>query len=232
MIYIGICDDQIKIVRVLEKVIADIQKEWSCEWEIDVFTSGRELLKSIQKMDAVFLDIEMPGMDGIQVGKEIRRQNPDCRIIMATGREDRVKEAFHIQAFRFVTKPFDKEEIQEALSAVLNRNIGTDAMELFYKRNACMVQQRDIHYIQAQDSYSEFVTGSQIFRKEVSLNDLEECLDDRMFCRIHKRYIINLHWVEEFKDGVMHIGGKRFIVSRRKKKEIEKKYVDYDLKYR
>lgn len=71
MIYIGICDDQIKIVRVLEKVIADIQKEWSCEWEIDVFTSGRELLKSIQKMDAVFLDIEMPGMDGIQVGKEI-----------------------------------------------------------------------------------------------------------------------------------------------------------------
>lgn len=105
-------------------------------------------------------------------------------------------------------------------------------MELFWKRNVCKVQQRDIHYIQALDSYSEFITGSQVFRKEVSLNDLEECLDDRMFCRIHKKYIINLRWVEAFKEGIIYIDDKTLIVSRRKKKEVEKKYIDYDLKYR
>ncbi len=232
MICIGICDDQVEIVKVLEGMIAAIQREWGYKWEVFIFTSGDELLKHIQKMDAVFLDIEMPKMDGIQVGKEIMENNPDCRIIMATGRVERVKEAFHIQAFRFVTKPFDKEEIQEALSAILNKNIGTATIELFWKRNVCIVQQRDIHYIQALDSYSEFITESKVFRKEVSLQDLEECLDNRLFCRIHKRYIINLHWVEAFKDGVIYIDNKPFIVSRRKKKEVEKKYIEYDLKYR
>ncbi len=232
MICIGICDDQLESLKILQRMIEAIQREWGHEWEILVFTSGNELLNHIHKMDAVFLDIEMPKMDGIQVGMEIMKRNADCRIIMATGRVERVKEAFHIQAFRFVTKPFDKEELQEALSAVLNSNIGTASIELFWKRNACMVQQRDIRYIQALDSYSEFIVGSKVFRKEVALHDLEECLDSRMFCRIHKKYIINLHWVEAFKDGVIYIDKKPFIVSRRKKKEVEKKYIEYDLKYR
>lgn len=107
MICIGVCDDQIEIVKILEGMIASIQAEWGYKWEILVFTSGDELLTHIHKMDAVFLDIEMPKMDGIQVGKEIMKKNPDCRIIMATGRVERVKEAFYIQAFRFVTKPFN-----------------------------------------------------------------------------------------------------------------------------
>lgn len=232
MNYIGICDDQTEVVNVLEKMIAAIQEQWGCEWEILSFTSGEELLKHIQKIDVVFLDIEMPKMDGIQVGNKIKRKNPDCKIIMATGMTERFKDAFRIQAFRFVTKPFDKEEIEEALTAFLNTCVGTEPMELYYNRNAYTVFQKDIQYIQAFDGYAEFITKNLVFRKEIALNDLEQRLDDRIFCRIDRKYIINFRWVDNLKDDVLFLGGRRFHISRRKKKEVEKKYIEYDLKYR
>ena len=62
----------------------------------------------------------MPQMDGIDVGKEILRQNPGCRIIIASGEWERFKEGYVIRAVRFVTKPFDEEEIAEALAEASN----------------------------------------------------------------------------------------------------------------
>ena len=59
-------------------------------------------------------------MDGIDVGKEILRQNPGCRSIIASGEWERFKEGYVIRAVRFVTKPFDEEEIAEALAEASN----------------------------------------------------------------------------------------------------------------
>ena len=229
---IGICDDEKDVVFQLKAYVEKYQTEKKCACEIEVFSSGEELLLCAQEYAVVFLDIEMDGLDGIKTGELLRRKNPDIIIIMATGRQERYKEAFRIQAFRFITKPFEEEEIYEALDAVSDCQCGEEEIELFSKRAAIRVKQREICYIRACYGDTEFLVGDQVFRKEISLNDLENVLDQKMFVRVHRQYIVNMGWIETYQDGRISIGGQCITVARRKRKEFERKYIEYDIQYR
>lgn len=229
---IGICDDQKEIVLELKKLIEAYFSAQDCSYELHMFLNGDDLLRQIEKINIVFLDIEMPGMDGIELGRRIKQINPECGIIMATGRVDRFKDAFRIHAERFVTKPFDREEIEEALRAVTRQNLGDETIELYLKRNAYAICQHDIWYIIAYNGYTEFVVGNKVFRKEASLNEIEGVLEKRLFYRINRKYAINMQWIQSYSDGVIQIARREFVVSRRRRKDFEQKYIEYDLRYR
>lgn len=229
---IGLCDDQMAVAMRLKKIISDILQEEGENWEICLFDSGEKLLETAELINVVFLDIEMPGLDGIETGKELKRRNPDCKIIMATGKVERFKEAFHIQAMRFITKPFDKREIEEALKAVEKSHVGNAKIELYYLRNSYQIEQDKIQYIKAYNGYTEYRVENQVFRKDMSLNEVEKMLDKRLFVRIHRQYIINMRWIQSYSNGKVEIGDIEIDVSRRKRKDFEQKYIEYDLNYR
>lgn len=229
---IGLCDDQMAVAMRLKKIISDILQEEGENREICLFDSGEKLLEAAELLDVVFLDIEMPGLDGIETGKELKRRNPDCKIIMATGKVERFKEAFHIQAMRFITKPFDKREIEEALKAVEKSHSGNAKIELYYLRNSYQIEQDKIQYIKAYNGYTEYRVENQVFRKDMSLNEVEKMLDKRLFVRIHRQYIINMRWIQSYSNGKVEIGDIEIDVSRRKRKDFEQKYIEYDLNYR
>ena len=236
MLRVGICDDEPLIIEALQRIILEIADKNDWEINISCFESGKELLEVVDTLGAVFLDIDMPELDGIETGKRIGEKNQDCKSIMATGRADKFKEAFRIQAFRFVTKPFDEVEIEEALQAVINTQIGLETIELYEKRNSYQIPQRDISYITAYDGYSEFfVSGrdtDRILRKDCSLSELEQELSKELFFRVSRQYIINLGKITEYAKGSILIQGKKMLISRRRKKEFEQAYLEYDLRYR
>lgn len=230
-VVIGICDDQEMIIRELQNMILDIGREWNASWEVRTFTVGEEILKQTQELAVVFLDIEMPYMDGIELGKNIRRKNPECKIIMATGKSERFKEAFQIQAMRFVTKPFEREELEEALKAVIASEPGKTLIDVYFQRIKYEIQQADVQYIEAYNGYAEFVVSGKRFRRETSLDDLEEILDQRLFVRIDRKTIVNLRWVQLYKNHCMQVVDRKFVISRRRRKEVESRYIEYDLHY-
>lgn len=236
MLKIGICDDESLIIEALHRKILEIADKNGWDISVSCYDSGRTLLEEVDTLEAVFLDIDMPELDGIETGRRICEMNSDCKIIMATGRADRYKEAFHIKAFRFVTKPFDEDEIEEALQAVFNTQIGMENIELYEKRNSYQIPQRDILYITAYDGYSEFaVSGkdtNRTLRKDCSLLELEQELSKEMFFRVSRQYIVNLGKISEYVKGSILIQDKRILISRRRKKEFEQAYLEYDLNYR
>ena len=236
MLRVGICDDEPLIIEALQRTILEIADTNGWEISISCFESGKALLEAVDTLEAVFLDIDMPELDGIETGKRIGERNQECKIIMATSRADKFKDAFRIQAFRFVTKPFDEDEIEEALQAVINTQIGLETIELYGKRNSYQIPQRDISYITAYDGYSEFfVSGrdtDRILRKDCSLSELEQELSKELFFRVSRQYIVNLGQITEYAKGNIFIQGKKILVSRRRKKEFEQAYLEYDLKYR
>lgn len=134
MINIGICDDEKMVLSALTTLVEQCLEELEEDAQILAFHSGERLLEEVEKLDVLFLDIEMPGMDGIEVGHQIQKRNLDCKIIMETSRQERFKEAFKINAFRFVTKPFQKDEVKETLEDVLNTRIGMEKMEVYRDR--------------------------------------------------------------------------------------------------
>lgn len=231
-IKIAICDDQKDMVFLLGRLVRKVLKKLNLSGEVDSFTSGEALLENIEQYPIVFLDIAMPGKDGIETGREALQKNPDCKLIMATGAVDRFKEAFQIQAFRFITKPYEPEEIREALEAVLFSAVGAKPIELFSNRCAYHLAQREISYIRAYNGYSEFEVCGRLFRREESLDELEEVLDKRLFVRIHRQFIINMAFIDSYKNGEISMRGEVFSVSRRNKKEFERLYTEYTIKYK
>ncbi len=234
MIKIGICDDEKIVLSVLGTLVKQSLEELEEGGKIINFHSGEELLEEAEKLDVLFLDIEMPGLDGIEVGSQIQKRNLDCKVIMATSRQDRFKEAFKINAFRFITKPFQKSEVKESLEDVLKTRVGMEKIEVYRERVPYKLYQKDIMYMEAVDSSVEFVLRDGVFRKETSLKQLEKELDDRLFFRVNKQYIVNMKYIDihTYKDGIIQVGAAKIRVSVRKKKEFEKAYTVYDINYR
>ena len=229
---IGICDDQPEVLEALQKLLDEICEEKGISREIVAFTDGNELLEHIKEIQVAFLDIEMPQLDGIELGKKIKERNPKCKVIMATGMVERFKEAFQIQALRFVTKPFSKEEVREALEAAVEGISFSKNIEVYAERNKYEIPEEEIEFIKAYNGYSEFCVGEKYFRKECSLKELEEILNEHLFVRINRDVIVNMSFVEDY-DGARVVGEvNAFHISRRRRKEFERKYMEFDLKYR
>ncbi len=231
-ITVGICDDQPEVLQELQKMLSEICEENELSQEFCTFTDGNKMLEQIEEMQIAFLDIEMPQIDGIELGKRIKERNPKCKVIMATGMVERFKEAFQIQAFRFVTKPFVKEEVKEALEAAAEGFFFTKSVEVYAERSKYEVSEEEIQYVKAYDSYAEVYIREKKYRKNCSLDELEDELEERLFVRINREIIVNLRWVQQEEKGKIKIKNELFQISRRRRKEFEQKFIEFDLKYR
>lgn len=229
---IAVCDDEGASTEKLAELIKGALKGSDRRYEIRVFDCGSRLLEQIEEIDVAFLDVDMPGENGLAVGKRIKEIRPECMIVMATGREDCFKEAFCIQALRYITKPFEKKEVFEAVNAFLDAFNGDKYIKAYYNRNLYKIKQSDILYIRAMDSYSEIVLKNYVLRTEKSMALLESELDSAMFYRIHKQYIVNMAAVETRNKDSVIVNGIELGVSRRKRADFEMKYIEFDLRYR
>lgn len=234
-LYIGICDDEAIILDKLKQIVTEHLESKKIDFKISEFHSGIELLENASLYDIVFLDIYMPGMDGYETGKHLKKVNPNCKVVMATGMKDQFKEAFKIGAVRYITKPFDVNEVHEAIDSILFMRAGMETIELYCNGMQYEIEQKDIKYVIAYDGYVVCEIRGEKYRKEASLKQMEEILDKRIFLRMNKQYIVNFMWIEKHKDGAVWIKSEKhtkIMASRRKKKEFEKAYMLYDVNAR
>lgn len=230
---IAICDDEEYVLDELEQILFKVLKKEQVLGKIFKFSSGRSLLKEIKKIQVVFLDIEMPDLDGIQVGSLLKKKNEDCQIMIASGREDRFKETYRIGAMRFLSKPFDEEEITEALRAYLDQCMAYgDKLEVYKNRNSFQISQRKIEYIAAYKGGVEIMANGILYHKDISLSRLEKELDPVCFFRVHKAYIVNLHHVTDFTEQEIMVGKVRLPLSRRQRQAFKNACMEFDVGYR
>ncbi|MCI8489446.1 MAG: response regulator transcription factor [Lachnospiraceae bacterium] len=232
MLQVAICDDILEQTFTLQNYIHKYFMENGVEYRLHLYTTGEELLADVEKLNIIFLDIEMPGLDGIETGRMIRKKNGSCRIVMETVMVERMKEAFFIEAFRFIVKPIQEAEVYEALNACMKKILGSGSISLFYNRIAHKVHQSEIQYVVTYDSYCEYKVKDKMLRSEASLKELEKQLDQRMFFRIHRKYIVNMAQVKSYRNGILQMKDIELPVSRRKKREFEQAFMEFDLKYR
>lgn len=231
----GLCDDEIEVFFILEQYIAEYAKQNDISCELVYFSSGRELLSQEEKtkdLDILFLDIEMPEIDGIAAAFQLQKREISFRIIMLTAKTERFKDAFKIGAFRFVSKPIEQQELFEAVNAVRNRMLGRTELCVYRAGKSHTILQKDICYILAERAATTIYTKKYEFRSEMPLKEWETLLDSRLFCRCHKAYIVNLAAILAINKEVIHLNtGEKILISRRKKNDFEKKFMEYDTKY-
>ena len=232
MIKIGICDGGKSNLSLLEDIVCNCLKQLETSVEIFNYDSGNVLLKNYEQLDLIFLNMQMPEMDGIETGKILRKRGYVGKIIMSGVGTERFKEAFTIDTFRFVSKPFQKEEIMEALKDYIETRLGIEEIKVRRKRNEYIFYQKDILYVYAVNSSIDLCMKNGIYRMERSLSELEGILDSRLFYKISKQYIVNLKEIDEYSNGRVTIRETELKVSVRRKKEFEKIYHMFQIKYK
>ena len=200
---------------------------------VTYFSAGEILLEEVEEYDLIFLDIGMPGMDGIMFGRKARRWGYEGKIIMLTGMPERFREAFEIEAFRFVTKPFEREELFRAVLDYANTRVGQREIEVFRDRRRISLKENQIFYIMHNQGGSYVYTKSEQFHSDLSLAAWERKLESRLFVRSNRQYIVNVAHILEVGMQIKLADIKELVpYSRRKKKKIQRVMDEYDLYYR
>ena len=225
---VALCDDEEVTHMIVEKYLEEWAREYGETYELHHFFSGEEVLEAEPCWDILFLDIRMPGIDGIETAHRLNQEDRQYKIVIITCIEEVFKEAFRIGAYRFVTKPICTEEIWEALSAVRASLLEKKEVIVFRDKKKYSICQKDIFYISGKGSETEVYTKAYSFRSDLSLNGWEKQLDEKMFFRCHRSYIVNLSKIKEIDEKIHLLDGEMILLSRRRRRKIEERFSEYE----
>ena len=172
-------------------------------------SSGVEAINEIRrsKPDLVFLDVQMPEVDGFDVLEQLGADQPRVTIFV-TAYDQYALRAFEAGALDYLLKPFDNPRFERALSRAKQNIRGTadskrrsEHLVLKSSGQVVFVKHSDIDWVEAADYYSCLHVGAKAHLLRRSMAELENELDPSIFCRIHRSTIVNLNRVRGLKVG-------------------------------
>lgn len=158
-----------------------------------------QLIKAIP-YDVIFLDIQMPGLSGMQLAEVLAGLQKPPSVIFVTAHSDHAVQAFEVQAVDYLVKPVELERLQQALARLQPSAAGEARVERIPVEKAgkkLLISVDDILYVMAKDDYSYLHTESDRYLSTISLANLEQKLGPSGFFRVHRRYLVNLARVKE-----------------------------------
>lgn len=203
MIRIAIVDDDCYLCSNIEKVLLAYDRVSTYDLEIEVFFSGNDLLSYIeeeQNFDLIFLDIEMNGYNGVEVGKIIRErhQNNITQIVYITACEGYERQLFQIRPMGFLEKPLKNNDIVSNVETYIRLYAGMENMFSFTcNRKKIKIPYKEILYFKSDNKKVELFTTEETYDFYGKLNDITSSLPYE-FMIIHKSYIVNRMYIEKY----------------------------------
>ena len=164
------CDDDIKIGEQLKEFLQIYFKGIATPFpDFTFFSSGEELLKDTGEMDIAFLDVEMPGLNGIQLGEELKQRYPNIIIFIVTSYPDYLDDAMRFQVFRYLSKPIDKNRLfRNMKDALFKYSTISKKIQIETKNEVTVVYTRDIIFVEAKDRkflFIQKIKSTSLFKK-------------------------------------------------------------------
>lgn len=203
---IGICDDFRDEVEILIKFIQN--NPHRDHYETIQSTQPQEFLRALEekKPDLVFLDIDLGGINGIQLGDMIKALCPDTLIVYITAHENYALEAFRVRAFHYLLKPITKKQfytvLDEALENIRQRAIPKPEMSFLVKikGEAIRIPYSEIFYFEKTGHRIKIHTKARDIFFYDKLSSLTDQLDASSFLRCHAGYIVNTDKIRIFRE--------------------------------
>lgn len=229
MIRIAICDDEIEIVTELSLKIDDIMSEIGEEVKIYQFTSSNEMLSCHIKFNLIFLDIEMPDLNGIETAEKIRVLDPHVQIVYVTNYRNYMKKAYRVHAFDYIQKPIDDSSIYLVINDYI-KTISSDTIDIVelvtVDQEKLLINSNDIVYISCGHKKRTVIviTTESDYVCKGNISDIYNYLNSFDFFMPHRSHIINLSMVKSFKrnDKIVMINEDEIPLSKGNTSDFEK----------
>lgn len=224
-----ICDDERKYIQELEACVHAYMCNRFIHHEILTATSAHPVIAADTRFDLAFLDIQMEGVNGIELAQELRRRNSKIAIFFVTNFDEYQDDAMDVRAFRFFSKPFDVARLCSGLDKAMEYIDGAYVDIFLYGDNA---QQRilidDILYITRENRKTVVKTIHQTFVIGQSFDALCEKMPPLFFYQVHKSFFVNLHYVKQYSYCELYLtDGTRIPVAPRKQSQFHKYWFAY-----
>lgn len=230
MIRVFLCDDDPSYLEYLSEIVGQFFQQNKIEAGIKTFLDGETLLEEPEMADLVFLDVEMPGKSGIEIGKCIKEKNPYALIFIVSFTERYLDDAMDFHVFRYIEKSTLPDRIMRNLSDALVAYKNTNPKITITQNGETIVcREADIVMIENQKRFVYIYTMDHKYVVKGKLEDWEQRLNQVRFCKPHTSFLVNLDYVSRYtKSEIVLAKGKYTAhVSRRMYAVFCKKYGEY-----
>lgn len=189
--------------------MVDVQQHCEDAEQALVYLSGN-------LVDLIFLDVEMPGLNGFQMLDQLVYQP---QVILTTSKEEYAYNAFEYRVADFLKKPFSYQRFLDAVQKVDKARQEIDENQIFIKVNGKLVRLKydDILYMESMGDYVKFVTADKKYITLNTMKNLEQKFCGQQFCKVHRSYIVNLSAIEDIQENMLYIKGNEIPVSKANK---------------
>lgn len=226
-----ICDDDALIVEQLQKYIRNFFEKIGVKCpELVCFSVGESLLADKGEKDILFLDVEMPGMNGIYVGNELKKRNDNIIIFIVTSYSEYLDEAMRFHVFRYLSKPLDKQRFfRNMKDAVDLYNTMTIKIPIETKQGVHTLPASSVIAVEAQGRKVVIHTTQRDFESIRNMQYWLELLPKNCFFQTHRSFIINFEHVTDFDRTLVHMADEQFhaYLTKRKYSAFKEAYLLY-----
>ena len=230
MYSIAICEDEQIQTKQLVDVLRRYEKENSIQMKIITFESAESFIQySSEPYHLVFLDIGLPGLDGIHLAKKIREASTQTQIAFLTAHEKYWPEGYKVLASRFLLKPITSMKLYEEIESLMNDlNKRNQYVLVSKEKDLAKVIIDEILYLEISGRKVLIHTVDGIYNSSDSLRYWVQKLSSYYFVQAHSSYLVNLKYVKLVeRDCAILTTGHQVYISLRKYKHFKESFIRY-----
>ena len=231
-LWVAICDDLEDERRALAQMVRGYARRRGRTVRFRFFASGDELLASSQQLrtcQILFLDIYMPGLSGVETARRLRDAGFDTAIVFATTSIDHGLDSFEVQAADYLVKPFQKQDVAQALDWCLaHLPEPLRCLSVYSEGETQEIPLASICYIEVLGHQSHIYTTRQEITARQGLDALEAAISSQDFLRCHRSFLVNMNHIQKIEGSDFRMTtGARVPISTSNLARIRNAFIDW-----
>lgn len=232
---IAVCEDELEV----QKMLAESIQKVCPNAEILCYLSSEALLEADEQIDILFLDIQMPGKNGMETARALRKRGMDTILIFVTAIEEYVFQAFDVGAFHYLVKPFEQEKFAEVLRNAIKQKINKKANETEFpkKESPCLMITTDGKHLTVN---LKDIVYAEVFNRKIIIHTMDGEIEyygkmkeleqkaGELFYRSHRAYLVNLGYITKYNATTIWLEKGQALMAKQNYPEFVKRYLKYN----